>query len=309
MKRRRVKKKVWIIIGGFVLFLILSISLVNRYKYTHSTIYKLLKVGYSKEDAKVIIDKNIKVDIALKEYSDSFIKFISSKYFIANNLEKYLEYYKKNKNIDVNKIVSFINVGRDKAFYTDTKVNNRTDNLILVNKYNGFDSEFVPSDLVDVNIKYAYAGHQIRTEVNDQFVVMAKAALKENIKLIINSSYRSFKDQDKTYNILVNSKGKKEADVLAARPGYSEHQSGLAIDVTTNLEDDEEFINTEAFTWLKNNSYKYGFILRYPSDKEDITGYSYEPWHYRYVGIDVAKKIYNENITFDEYYAYYIDNK
>lgn len=309
MKKRRIKKKVWIILGGIILFFIVSVSYINHYKYTHSTIYKLLKVGYSKEDAKVIIDKNIKVDVALKEYYDSFIKFISSKYFISGNLEKYLEYYKKNKSVDINKIVSLINVKANTEFYTDAKTSNRTDNLILVNKYNGLDSSFAPSDLVNINLQYAYANNLIRTEVNDQFVLMAKAALKANIKLIVNSSYRSYKDQEKTYNNLVSSKGKKEADVMAARAGYSEHQTGLALDITTNLKDDEEFIDTEAFTWLKNNSYKYGFILRYPSDKEDITGYSYEPWHYRYVGVDAATRIYNENITFDEYYAYYIENK
>ena len=98
-----------------------------------------------------------------------------------------------------------------------------------------------------------------------------------------------------------------EADLKAARPGYSEHQTGLALDITTRLAEDEEFVNTEEFSWLKENAHKYGFILRYPEGKENITGYSYEPWHYRYVGIDVATKIYNENITFDEYYAYYIE--
>ena len=96
---------------------------------------------------------------------------------------------------------------------------------------------------------------------------------------------------------------------MAALPGYSEHQTGLAFDVMTSTSTTETFENTKEYEWLKNNAYKYGFILRYPKDKEDITGYAYESWHYRYVGKEIAKKIKEENITYDEYYAYYIENK
>ena len=88
-----------------------------------------------------------------------------------------------------------------------------------------------------------------------------------------------------------------------------EHQTGLALNISTRLKEGEEtFEDTEAYTWLLDNAYKYGFILRYPKDKEDITGFAFEPGHYRYVGIDVATKIHEEDITFDEYYAYYLEN-
>ena len=125
---------------------------------------------------------------------------------------------------------------------------------------------------------------------------------------MINSSYRPYKDQERVYNNYKDSRGESGADKIAARPGYSEHQTGLALDIfcTTNSST-KTFAESEAYRWLLDNSYKYGFILRYPEGKENITGYAFESWHYRYVGKDLATKIYNEGITFDEYYAYYIE--
>ena len=137
---------------------------------------------------------------------------------------------------------------------------------------------------------------------------MYNDALKDDITLILNSSYRSYSEQDETWLTRKKAYGTEKADQYAARAGYSEHQTGLALDINQFNTTEKDFENTPAFTWLSNNAYKYGFILRYPEGKENITGYSYESWHYRYVGKDVAKKITDEGITFDEYYAYYIAN-
>ena len=100
--------------------------------------------------------------------------------------------------------------------------------------------------------------------------------------------------------------GKEKADTYSARAGYSEHQTGLAIDLNSI---DMTFDNTDESNWLKDNCYKYGFIIRYPNDKEDITGYMYEPWHIRYVGKNLANVLYNNGdwITLEEYYG--IDSK
>ena len=106
------------------------------------------------------------------------------------------------------------------------------------------------------------------------------------------------------YDRYVKRDGKKKADIYSARPGYSEHQTGLCTDINTV---DSSFANTKEAKWLADNSYKYGFILRFPKGKEDITGYKYEPWHYRYVGEETAKIIYDEDLTLEEYYAYYIE--
>jgi len=100
---------------------------------------------------------------------------------------------------------------------------------------------------------------------------------------------------------MLKKKGQEYADLASARPGHSEHQTGLAIDIMGSNEDYNKFEESVEFEWMKNNAHLYGFILRYPKGKENITGFKYEPWHYRYIGKKVATIIYNENITLEEY--------
>lgn len=229
------------------------------------------------------------------------------KYYLSSNLERYINYqYKTNKNvIDV---ISEVNCNRD---YDDYSLNNKADtslnSLILVNKYYKLDEDYIPDDLIEINKKYSVKG-MIKKEVADAFMIMCEDALKLNLHIINASSYRSYKRQKELYNKAYKERQEK-ADLTLARPGHSEHQTGLAMDFR-NLEFDIDcFGNTEESIWLLDNAYKYGFILRYPKDKEHLTGYNYEPWHYRYVGVDAATYIHDNDITFDEYYAYFIENK
>lgn len=127
----------------------------------------------------------------------------------------------------------------------------------------------------------------------------------EGLKIILQSGYRSEDTQDYLYNRYVNNYGKEEADTFSARPNHSEHQTGLAMDLSVDGTLSEAFENTEQFKWLNENAHKYGYILRYKKDKVYMTGYTYEPWHYRYVGVEVATIIKNENLTFEEYYVKY----
>lgn len=135
---------------------------------------------------------------------------------------------------------------------------------------------------------------------------MVDAAKAEGISLRSVSPYRSYSTQQSTYNGWVAKSGKAKADTYSARPGYSEHQTGLAVDINCASQK-ANFQNTKEYAWLIKNCYKYGFILRYPKGKEYITGYVYEPWHYRYIGVEHATKVHNLGITYEEYYAYYID--
>ena len=144
----------------------------------------------------------------------------------------------------------------------------------------------------------------MRKEAAEAFMKMVDGAMLDNIILKNSSAYRSYDYQVNLYDKYVKRDGKEKADIYSARPGYSEHQTGLCADINTI---NSSFANTKEAKWLAKNAYKYGFILRFPKDKEDVTGYKYEPWHYRYVGIKVAKIIYEENLTLEEYYAYYID--
>ena len=122
----------------------------------------------------------------------------------------------------------------------------------------------------------------------------------------INSAYRSYEKQVNIYNGWVNQDGTEKADTYSARPGYSEHQTGYAFDVRDYPKTNDDYGKTKSFTWVSQNAHKYGFILRFPKGKEYITGYQYESWHYRYCGIECATYIYEHDITFEEYYEYFI---
>ena len=144
----------------------------------------------------------------------------------------------------------------------------------------------------------------MKKEAAEAFMQMSDAATLDNIIIKNASAFRSYDYQVNLYNKYVEKDGKKAADTYSARPGFSEHQTGLCTDIN---QIDSGFEQTDAFKWLEKNAHKYGFIIRFPKDKEDITGYQYESWHWRYVGKKAAKIIKDENITFEEYYAYYIE--
>lgn len=314
MKKRRLKKSV---INFFIIFLIvviLGIFIVNKIKYLNSYDYKLSKIGYSKSEVVEIkkLSKNEINKLLDKKYNKLIVKFMKEKYFIFDNLDNYISYYKNSKNDKLSHTISMVNVKANNDYYDKNiikKTNIKDGNLMLVNKFHYLTKSYVPEDLVDIKNYYAYGENKVKKEVYDSFLNMWNDAKKENLSLIITSAYRDYDYQEKLWDSYSNSNGEKWADSVAARAGYSEHQTGLTLDIVTYGSKMNEFENTDEFKWLNKNAHKYGFILRYPKDKEDITGYAYESWHYRYVGKDIAKKIYEENITYDEYYTYYIENK
>ena len=137
-----------------------------------------------------------------------------------------------------------------------------------------------------------------------QFDILAADAKKEGLNIYLASGFRSYEYQSKIYNNYVSLYGQATADTFSARPGYSEHQTGLAIDVNTV---DDSFAATEESKWLASNAHKYGFIIRYPKGKDDITGYQYESWHIRYLGVETATAVYNSGLTLEEYLG--VDSK
>ena len=159
-----------------------------------------------------------------------------------------------------------------------------------------------------VNKTYAlpqdYDPGAISDEAKKAFEEMREDASKDKITLWIQSGYRSYKTQDSLFNNYVKQSGKEKAETFSARPGHSEHQTGLAMDLNIV---DSSFEGTKEAIWIEKNCYKYGFIVRYPKGKESITGYKYEPWHIRYLGKDIAKKVYSSGLTLEEYLG--IDSK
>ncbi len=136
------------------------------------------------------------------------------------------------------------------------------------------------------------------TEASEQLKVMFDAAAQDGISLWVKSGYRSYIDQKIIYNGYVARDGKEAADTYSARPGHSEHQTGLAFDLNSI---DFSFADTPEAAWIAENSYKYGFIIRYPKDKESITGYMYEPWHVRYLGVEKATEVYESGLCLEEF--------
>lgn len=179
-------------------------------------------------------------------------------------------------------------------------IKNSNNYLVLVNKNNRLPKEYIPSDLELINPNYSDSKQYLRIKAKQAFESMAKDIEKINLKIIAVSTYRSYEYQEKLFNNYVKEKGLKYANRCSAKAGYSEHQTGLAVDIANKNLDYDNFDKTNEFNWVKDNAHKYGFIMRYPENKEDITGYKYEPWHYRYVG-DIATYIYNNNLTFEEY--------
>ncbi len=180
--------------------------------------------------------------------------------------------------------------------------------LVLVNKQVHIDSAYVPEGLVQVvdyvpgkDQQYSYA----RPELAEAFAKMQVDAKAAGLKIIASNAYRSYAVQKSTFEANVKQKGSVEAaNKTSAKPGESEHQTGLAMDLTTktlNYAVATAFEDTAEGKWVAENCHKYGLIIRFPKGKEDITGYNYEPWHIRYVGLEAAKIIYENHLTLEEF--------
>ena len=218
--------------------------------------------------------------------------------------DAYKEYREKNKDLSIEKVITNVNIGLNYDYYTHTKATKDLNtNTILVNKYNYLTEDYVPENLQTVDKKYSSKTLQLVDYAKEAFEELSEAASKENYTVLAMSSYRSYQYQYNLYNRYVSTDGVEAADTYSARPGYSEHQTGLAVDVYNGKEDFTNFEKTKEYNWMQDNAYKFGFILRCPKDKVLETGYQYESWHYRYVGKEIAKYIHDNNLCFEEYYA------
>ena len=295
----------------------LDINYVEEDNFINN-INKLLDLGYKNKDINTFYEKVPKsIDvITSNKYDKNIINYISLDYFKEENLDRYIKYdFIDTKSVydttilkekyNYEDTVTFVNAYLDKDYYTNDIPLSKEEASkldVIVNKYYKLDKDYEPEDLTVINSKFASGTQKLRKEAADKFEKMASDMLKENLKIYAGSTYRSYSYQEGLYNRYVKKDGFKEAETYSARAGYSEHQLGLAVDIVNGKwnylsEGDKEY------TWLINNSYKYGFILRYPHESEYITGYVFEDWHFRYLGIDLATKVYESKLTYDEYIA------
>lgn len=254
----------------------------------------------------LVLSKPVKKEVNVKKNFIEEAKCLP--YYKNNNIKRYQDYQKLNSNLSVEDIVTRVNLNLDLPFYTNTKEAKLTNTFYtLVNKYNYLREDFVPNNLVELETPYAREGIYLVKSAKDKFYELVKKASEEGLTIRAISAYRGYTYQKRLYDKYVENDGIAKADTYSARPGFSDHQTGLVVDVDNSINSFEGFTNTKEYQWMLANSYKYGFILRYPEGKEAITGYQFESWHYRFVGVKLAKKIKASNLTFDEYFTRYLD--
>jgi LAS superfamily LD-carboxypeptidase LdcB len=263
----------------------------------------LIELGYLDEETDVLLDlEEDKLRFILDHDRNEYIlNWIQMETFIPSRYQRYLDVLNKDSKLDNVQLFEWVNTDRDRSYYTEIQASNpMLGTLVLVNKYHALDSDFVPSELQSIA---PYGQVKLIREAAEAFKKLASDAQDAGYTIVGISGYRSYQTQATLYQRYVNKDGWKVADNYSARAGHSEHQTGLAIDVASNDPNILTFEQSRAFGWMFEHAHEYGFILRYPSGKEQITGYQYEPWHYRYVGIEVANDIKKSGMTFDEYAA------
>lgn len=225
---------------------------------------------------------------------------------------RYRAYAEENPYMDTYDIVTYVNIGLDFPFYENVSEIEDPDNiLVLCNKYNKLPASYVPGDLA------LTGGRTLKKDARDAFALMKKDAKQNGCDLYISNSYRSYSSQKSYYDDYVKNEMKsgvgqeeavRRADEYSARPGHSEHQTALTFDLrtrgTTGSLSSMIYEETAEYAWLIENAHLYGYILRYPEGYEHITGYTYEPWHWRYIGVEAATEMHENGIaTLEEYLA------
>ena len=218
-------------------------------------------------------------------------------FFNVMNLARYEEYGVKNPHMDTDEIVWRVNNNLDKEKYAyDVLIEDCHSLYVIVNKYFKLPEDFCPKDLVEAD------GILMRRDTALAYAQMRDAAKAAGFSISVVNAYRSCKEQKELYDHFLLTDTAAVVDTSCARPGYSEHHTGLAIDIEGSIPGGRNIHMTPEAAWVKENCHKYGFILRYLPETEEITGYISEPWHLRYVGKEVSNDMQQRNIkTLEEY--------
>lgn len=229
-------------------------------------------------------------------------------YYEADKQERYEAYQAVNETLSPEDVVWRVNAGLDGEFYAAIQPVTDTEAMpLLVNKYYQLPADYVPADLTKLP-----SGKPATKDTCAAYKEMAGDARKEGLSFYAASAYRSYALQNRLYQGYLQQEGGNAArvDTYSARPGHSEHQTGRAIDLCGSFGSLNDFVNTPEGPWVKENCYKYGFIVRYQEDIVPLTGYKYEPWHITYVGKEVSNRMHELGMTcLEEYVVKYVDHK
>lgn len=272
-------------------------------------INSLLKVGYSDREISMILkhgDSKSVADFAKKEKIKYLEEFFSYDFAKLENYDRYIAFMNEVGDDEETTIIK-VNLDLDKEPYTDAVKVNDYSKLVLANKHHYLGKNYIPKNLINVPSKYLVSDEKVKgtNEAVSAAIKMIKQAEKEGLNLLISSGYRSYKDQEEVYNTYKDLYGESYCLKYVSFPGYSEHQTGYSFDFASGSSN--IFKDSKEYKWMVRNSYKYGFIYRYLKSKEEITEITSEQWHFRYVGVDAAKIIDDEELSLEEYYVKYLD--
>ena len=278
-------------------------------KHIIRNINKLIKKGYSNSDINIILshgtDESV-TEFTKRDKVNYLEEFFSLDYAKLENYDRYEAYSDETGENEIDTVIE-VNLNLDKEDYTDSVLVDEFSTDMVINKHRYLSEDFKPNDLVEASLEYASEnGIFLSRLAYNAFKSMSDAASKEGYGIVINSAYRSFQDQQDITDLYFKYYGQEYVDKYIAKPGYSEHQTGLAIDVGSKSV--SIFANSKENTWMLDNAYKYGFIQRYTKRDENLTGFRYEAWHYRYVGKEIAKYCHDHNnMSLEEYFVIFLD--
>jgi D-alanyl-D-alanine carboxypeptidase len=270
--------------------------------YQEKTVWEMFEY-ITLDQIRHIVDRSI-------SYND-VKEFLALPFFQIEDLSLYVQNKDTHTDPVTNVLMtSYLNIDTSNNSPLVYEVQDPLDLLVLVKKGFQLPEGFQPNDLVtpDIPIAPDSTSPMIRKEAAGALEKMVADAKKEGYELVLNSAFRSYEQQQEVYDLYFELYDEVTARGLVALPGTSEHQTGLAIDFTSQSVLDGErlvFGDTAESRWLRDNAFRYGFIFRYPPDRMDATGTSAEPWHYRYVGIEAAQEIQNKNWILEDYILAY----
>lgn len=280
-KRRRLTKLGWVLVS---IVMVLTIALLSSLGYLG------YKIFFETPEPKIQETKET-------EASQDTVSL--------NEREK--DYAKEHPELSDEEVQKRVWIHLDKEPYTDMKEVPDLDSMLqLVNKYNYLPSDYEPLDMEPISSSGENGTVYLRKEAAQAFEKLVDASQEQGFILNACSSYRSYSYQEGLYQDGVANYGQEYADAYWTRPGSSEHQSGLSVDIRmdNDTSDLDAVRNHPDYPWLLEHMHEYGFILRYPDDKEDYTLIAPESWHLRYVGVDAATQIYENNWCLEEYLYY-----
>ena len=246
--------------------------------------------------------ENGQIEHSIEEYAAQLSEYTALSFYKGENAARYIDFKTKYPDCSWETIITDVNIGLDTPYYTNAaEIENPGSVDVLINKYNYLPAGFVPDDLETVDSAYCFTTLMLTHDARVAFEQMCADARALGYTLYATSGYRSYRWQQQLYS----SYG--IPDITTARPGYSEHQTGLAVDVIHHAGSNSSLAQSAVYDWYAENAHKYGFIIRYQDKWSFITGYDDEPWHLRYLGTELATAVKNSYLSYDEYYTRYIN--